>query len=136
MTEAKLWKKIKDKLPPTPDRDWQRIESGLTLRGMPDTNLCSRGVESWIELKVIRGAKLSIRPTQIVWHERRARAGGRSFVIGANDVTLMVWQGTDIRRLAHEGARVPALFVGELKTLNWARVEQILTEAPHVATAQ
>lgn len=62
------------------DFHWQSIETGGTGRGVPDLNGCLRGVELWVECKVTAGWAVTLRPEQIGWLCRRARAGGRVFV--------------------------------------------------------
>lgn len=59
---------------------WQSIETGMTGRGIPDTNGCVDGVEFWIEYKQTSGYTVTLRPEQIAWLLRRERAGGHTFV--------------------------------------------------------
>lgn len=74
-----------------PGFHFQRIETGGTGRGIPDTNACilraapcptcgSRGVEFWIEFKWTDGWVLGLSPEQYGWHDKRARHGGRTWV--------------------------------------------------------
>lgn len=64
--------------------DWQAIETGMVGRGIPDSNFClkapHRGVEGWLECKWTDGWSVTLRPEQVAWLTRRARAGGRVFV--------------------------------------------------------
>lgn len=60
--------------------DWTPIESGLTAMGVPDSNFCIAGAEGWIEFKRCLHWKVSMRPEQIGWAERRMRHGGRVFL--------------------------------------------------------
>jgi len=65
-----------------PKFHWQSVESPLTGKGTPDSNYCFDGIEGWIEYKQtdsLRKIK-SIKPEQVAWAERRARAGGRVFM--------------------------------------------------------
>lgn len=55
-----------------------RIESNLTLQGIPDIYCCVNGHSFWIELKV-DGNPLS--PMQSAWHAQHYLAGGTSFVV-------------------------------------------------------
>lgn len=55
-----------------------RIESNLTLQGIPDIYCCVNGYSFWIELKV-DGNPLS--SMQSAWHAQHYLAGGTSFVI-------------------------------------------------------
>lgn len=59
--------------------------------GTPDLNDCIDGVEFWIEFKQVREMpkrpdtpvfRDALRPEQVVWHYKRARCGGRSFIAG------------------------------------------------------
>lgn len=68
---------------------WQRIETGGTGRGIPDSNYCVRstllrtkgdGIEGWVEFKTTDGWVLGLRPEQVGWISRRVRAGGRVWV--------------------------------------------------------
>lgn len=72
-----LWQVLRDYWPHV---DKQRIETGGTGLGIPDVNACLRGVEAWIELKGTDAWAVTIRPEQVAWIERRARAGGRVFL--------------------------------------------------------
>ncbi len=59
-----------------PDLHWQSVETGGTGLGVPDSNYCGRGVEGWIEFKQTAGFAVTLRPEQVGWLDRRARAGG------------------------------------------------------------
>lgn len=59
---------------------WQSIETGMTGRGIPDTNGCYQGTEFWVEFKQTRHWTVGLRPEQVAWISRRARAGGRVWV--------------------------------------------------------
>jgi hypothetical protein len=76
-----------------PDSHWQRIETGGIARGVPDLNGCRSGVEVWIENKLTTGWTVKVRPAQVGWLERRARAGGRCFV-----AVRQTSPGTSLRR--------------------------------------
>lgn len=59
---------------------WQSVESGSTGGGIPDSNYCCAGVEGWVEYKWTSGWTVGLRPAQVGWLSRRARAGGLVFV--------------------------------------------------------
>lgn len=95
---------------------WVPIETWSTGQGVPDTNFCHVGVEGWIEFKATPAWSLSFQPGQIAWHERRFRAGGRSFIAvrrhnnggprrGAPVDELWLYRGISARILASEGLR-------------------------------
>lgn len=55
---------------------WQAIETGGTGLGIPDSNYCVDGLEGWVEYKKTHGFAIGLRPEQVGWHMKRARAGG------------------------------------------------------------
>ncbi len=63
-----------------PAAHWTTVESGALSPGTPDLEGCLDGVVSWVECKATSGWRVHLRPAQVGWHTRRARAGGRSFV--------------------------------------------------------
>lgn len=65
------------------------IESHEASPGIPDLNICMRGIDIWIELKVMSSRKPpKMRPTQKRWHTDRFEHGGISWVM-ALDLDLM-----------------------------------------------
>lgn len=92
--------------------DYQRIETGGTGRGIPDVNLCWRGIEIWVELKVVSGKKINITAEQCAWHYRRVRSGGRTFIVARDKVDgvrkgkydkMYVWSGTEAVNVQEKG---------------------------------
>lgn len=73
---------------------WQAIETGLTGRGIPDSNYCYTGTEGWVEFKQTKGWAVTLAPEQVAWHLRRRRSGGMTYVA--------------VRRHRHAGVRAPA----------------------------
>lgn len=59
---------------------WQTIETGMTSKGVPDSNYCCRGFDGWVEMKATKEWAVTLRPEQVGWLDRRARNGGRVFV--------------------------------------------------------
>lgn len=95
-----------------PSFHWVAVETGFTMKGVPDSNACSDGVEFWVESKSCKsGWKPRIDPFQVSWHERRLRMGGRTFVAvrrrvakeGCDD--LILFHGSRIRSLLEYGMR-------------------------------
>ena len=84
--EASLWKLLKANLPK--EAHVQRIETGGTARGVPDVNVCHAGKEVWIELKSIKGNKLTLTEFQIVWMHNRSISGGNCFILVKKDKEL------------------------------------------------
>lgn len=55
------------------------LESHQTSAGVPDLNV-AKGVDFWLELKVVKPKGITLRPTQKKWHRDRHAAGGKSWV--------------------------------------------------------
>ena len=115
---------------------WQAIETGGTGRGIPDMNGCSNGIEVWIENKVASGLKVhTMRPEQVAWIERRARAGGRVFIFVRKDEALWLLS-SGAARLLLDGVRMrdlPAKVVcGRWLSFPWpwAEIDQALFRTP------
>lgn len=70
-TEADLYQRLRSAIP----GKWTRIENAVTF-GMFDTNLAREGQEVWVELKILPGKKLRIRPLQYGWAVDRYKLGG------------------------------------------------------------
>lgn len=66
----------------------QRFTDRLT-KGIPDTNLCWKGIEAWVELKYGSDAELSSE--QRLWLRTRRAAGGRAFVLWQLDKEYYLW---------------------------------------------
>tara|TARA_R110000803_G_scaffold1629_4_gene5270 strand:- start:3224 stop:3634 length:411 start_codon:yes stop_codon:yes gene_type:complete len=99
-SEATFSKLVKSHLPA--GAHWQRIETGSTGTGIPDVNICYKGKEIWVELKLIKGKRVDLSPTQVAWHMQRAKAGGITWILarhtydgvrkGKGD-NIYLWQG-------------------------------------------
>ena len=59
--------------------------------GTPDLNYCHQGVEGWIEFKQVKSLPKrpetpvftgALRPEQVLWHIKRVRSDGRTFICG------------------------------------------------------
>jgi len=108
--EATFSKLVKSHLPV--GAHWQRIETGGTGTGIPDVNLCYEGKEIWIELKLVKGKRIDLSPTQIAWHMKRTKAGGRTWIlarhtydgvrIGKGD-KIYLWEGNQAKALKELG---------------------------------
>lgn len=60
---------------------WQSIETGLTGRGIPDSNFCGPDVgEGWVEFKLTDAWSVGLDPEQVGWLKKRILCGGRTFV--------------------------------------------------------
>ena len=103
--EAKLWQDVKKALK---DAHLVRIEN-KSSPGVPDVNGCYKGIEFWLELKVIKGNSLQLSKFQKAWIYERTRAGGKVFVLARplSGSVLKVFEGSTAIR-GHR-SRVPVL---------------------------
>lgn len=108
--ESQLWNWLRDGTrAQRPDLDMQRIEN-LVGVGTPDVEACYQGIAFWIELKAINDQEnldVEVSPEQVMWHRRRARAGGRSWFL------IQVGSGAQARRFLIPGHRADALHPGQ-----------------------
>ena len=112
--ESQLWTLVKQHIPK--DAHVQRIETGLTGKGVPDLNYCQNGKEIWIELKSIQGNKSQLSPFQIAWIHNRAKAGGNCYVLIRKNKEIRLFQPKTLE---------------ELQELNWNSEPSIGTTAPY-----
>jgi hypothetical protein len=79
LSEAAYWAKLREDLP---RGHYSRVENLLDL-GVPDVSFCVGGIQGWLELKYTGRFPLEhpVLPTQIIWMDRRLRAGGRNIWI-------------------------------------------------------
>jgi len=114
------------------DVHWQRIETGGTGRGTPDINGCWRGIEIWIELKQATHWQVEIQPEQVAWIERRARAGGRVFVMVRQKRTILWLLRPTAARCLIRGTRLDmipdAIYRGEggPSAWQWQRLREAM----------
>lgn len=122
---------------------WQAIETGMTGRGIPDINYCHEGVEGWLECKQTGGWAVGLRPEQVAWLDRRARARGRCWVAVRRKHALgprreavdELWlvRGSGVLVLAKGGLRdalanlvVDGIWVGGPARWDWTAVRKVL----------
>lgn len=95
---------------------WQSIETGSTGLGVPDSNVCVNGIETWVEFKQTKGWTAGLRPEQVGWIFKRTSAGGRVLIAIRRQTTagprkgsacdeLWIYFGKDVRQLHAEGLR-------------------------------
>lgn len=116
-----------------PKVHWQAVETAFTGRGVPDVNGCYRGVEFWVENKLAYGQRVKVDGFQVAWHERRQRAGGRTFFAVRQTTrttdALHIFGGWSARALLLDGLSTPSLasYVGGPSAWEWEGVLVILT---------
>jgi len=115
---------------------WQSIETGAVGPGTPDSNFCfPGGREGWIEFKFTSGWTVPLRPAQIGWLLRRARAGGRVWVAvrqqrKAEDV-LWLAPGSLAAGLRESGLRGNGAihhWGGGPSSWPWDKIKRLLTD--------
>jgi hypothetical protein len=117
----------------------QAIETALMATGVPDLNMCFGGTEVWVECKRCFHWKPAISEFQVGWLLRRARAGGRCFVMtrrlgqmreGPYD-EIWIHRGSDSPRLRAGGLRAvePLLRChGPVENWCWESIGQVLVK--------
>ena len=87
-----------------PQLHWQAIESGSTASGIPDLNYAAEGgIEGWVECKTTDGRRVTIRPMQIGWCERRLRFNPRVFcMVRQKRDTLWLFHASKLRELSEQ----------------------------------
>lgn len=115
--------------------DWQRIESPLTGRGIPDLDGCAFGIQAWVELKVIKGSKVDLRPDQVVWLTRRGKVkGGNCWILAYDDRedtdTTYLWHGRSAQQVRAEGTACPPVGMWEREnksqSIPWGQIIKIM----------
>ena len=116
--EAKLWRSFKDGMLSLKKEGYEilldRIESGMTGRGIPDVHMTDRHLgDCWIELKVARGNKVHITALQVDWLTRRAALGCRTRIMALTYAPTMqclkIWNGADAQEVALDGLSCPSI---------------------------
>ncbi len=102
MSSEAIFSKLLKKHMPI-EAHWQRIETGSTGTGIPDVNVCHLGQDIWIVLKLVKGRKVDLSPTQVAWLTKRSRVGGVTWImarhtydgpkIGKGDA-IYLWPGS------------------------------------------
>lgn len=119
------------------------IETGMTVQGVPDTNVCHDGVEFWVENKRVYGTSIRMRPGQVGWHTRRAISGGRSFIAARRETLagprrgdavdeLYLFFGVQAREVLEKGIAAKAILVesGGPARWDWKAISNVFLRAP------
>lgn len=139
MVDGSLRKLFRQQLP----GHWQSIETGAVGRGVADSNYCIDGIEGWVEFKQTTGWTVDLRPEQIGWLQRRARAGGRVNIAvrqkarsgprrEARDI-LWLFKGDDAAFWKSNGLSTLTdkeymMTLGGPSVWDWRKVQNFLTE--------
>lgn len=114
------------------DFHFQSVESGLTGRGIPDTNYCFCGIEGWIEFKKTNGWTVGLRAEQIGWQLQRSRAGGRVFTaVRRKEHELWLLSptaapGNTLKGLAGPSAGLLGVWIGGPRAWDWGALKNVL----------
>lgn len=77
------------------------IESHMSSPGIPDLNVFVEGIDVWVELKVCHAGRIKMRPPQKIWHAKRAKTGGKSWVLVAMKEGILTVPGAVAGTLGH-----------------------------------
>jgi len=78
--ESQFYSWLSTKLKSFGIQQWDRIESATT-RGIPDIDVCHKGICCKIELKYETGNVTKIRPEQRNWINKRIKSGGLVYIL-------------------------------------------------------
>lgn len=122
------------------DGFWQRIETAVTGRGIPDLHYCIDGASGWIELKQTAASAMQIHPEQCAWLERYARNGGRAFIAVRqkaaqgrvrtaldNLYLFPPFQARNLKTNGIKGSRPLGWWTGGPAHWDWEAIRKILT---------
>jgi hypothetical protein len=116
MTESQFWSMFKAgtesatiKMDEGLILHWTRIEN-VDGSGVPDAYGFMSGMRNhaWVELKVAKGRKVKVQPSQIAWHTRHAE--DRTFIVVRRDDEMLVFAGRDVAKVNTDGIDAPWLF--------------------------
>ena len=111
------------------DWQWTAIETGEVSPGTPDAEYCAPGgITGWCEFKVAKYWKVTFQPLQPAWINRRARLGGRVFIVVKRaEKELYIIPGEDVLKLEESGLKeFSPVSEGEPKNWDWERVKTLL----------
>lgn len=112
--------------------DLLAVETGGTTGGVPDTNYARNGIEGWIENKACDHWRVTIRPMQIGWCERRLRHNPHVFCgVRRAGTEFWLYHASMMRRLQSERLdTIPCLghWTGGAAKWDWDRIGQILLD--------
>ena len=95
--EVRLWEWLRDRLKGTPGLHMRRVEN-LVSSGDPDVDGCWNSRYFELELKGCDRPKrdgllaFEVRPMQVIWHRKRWRCGGNTWIYARVGI------GRDVRR--------------------------------------
>ena len=91
MKESTFWALMKTNLP----GHVTRIENTAGI-GTPDVNICHKGVEVWLELKVAKGHYIFLRTSQVAFCVRRVAEKGRIFFVTRYGDEILIFTGEEL----------------------------------------
>ena len=100
-SEQRLWKTLQK--PWSRFGKFTRIESPSTEPGIPDVYGVVQGISVWIELKVVDGLVVPLRPDQVAWLVGHAMYGGLGYVVARKKQEIRIWNGDDSRYIVKPG---------------------------------
>lgn len=114
-----------------------RIETGVTVEGMPDVNACLDGAECWVEIKAPKEPKRATTPlfgsnhklstSQRNWFKRQVIAGGRAHILVCTDVRWML-VGAE-----HADALNTMTVAEMMRAASWTAMKPVRGEGPWMA---
>ena len=115
---------------------FQRMEV-WTDRGVPDINLCHRGIEAWVECKWVDGGARAwqfshpMTGPQLAFQKAREAAGGLAFTLARRGDTFKLWSSRDVVEVKERGWEASGCLVSlEGRPWDWPSLLQHLFRLP------
>jgi hypothetical protein len=118
---------------------WTSIETGMTMKGVPDSFAIKSSCAFWVEYKKTEANAVDLDPKQVAWHDRYLRCGGISFIAVRQQCSagprrpardgLFLFRGADVKKLKAEGlrgAKPIGQWDGGPAKWDWKRIEILL----------
>ena len=102
------------------------VES-VSSPGVPDVHWASlreEGMCGWIELKIVRGNVVKLRPEQVLWILRHSQLNINAKIMARKNDTIYLWDGKDVSIVAEQGLRSDAPVLTFEKPWNWDDIIQ------------
>jgi hypothetical protein len=108
------------------EADVQRIEA-FSGSGIPDINACFRGVEFWIETKIMQpNGRVYLRKYQYAWIRRRVNAGGRVFIFAIDSLmNVHIYRGQELEATGSDDRLMitsPAFWIVKKRSIQLAEI--------------
>lgn len=124
MKEAQFWQLVKRNLP-QPGEVWERVES-TSGSGVTDIiAVVDDGPVYFIELKIVRGNQIPLRPSQVAWITKVSRLRAPVFILARKGDVVKLFEGCDVIKILTSGWKTPCLFKTS-KPFDWVGLREAI----------